>query len=312
MPHFDFERMTALADGPYRVRRRPSSNRSSARSSARFDPHVYRALTQYRDETIDSSRCAPMPNDRGHGAQRGYSAGTPAGADRLRHDEDAAGWKAYDVIVGGVSLVTNYRDEFNEQVQAGGIDGLIDLLADKNAGGSCEVTRHVTGTPPRSFSSSPAQADDCTSGALTFDDASRLVAAQPCGVAGPAVIDLAGLKPADSSALLAMIALSGEASTASEAGVQRMPAPSLRASTASTSCCKIGRSRARLSRLTVARVARRYGTVQALAGVELRHRARRVLRPARPERRRQDDADLDPRGPGARHPGACACWATTS
>ena len=40
-----------------------------------------------------------------------------------------AGWKVYDVIVGGVSLVTNYRDEFNEQVQSGGIDGLIKTLA---------------------------------------------------------------------------------------------------------------------------------------------------------------------------------------
>ena len=44
------------------------------------------------------------------------------------------GWKAYDVIVGGVSLVTNYRDEFNEQIKAGGVDGLIKTLADKNRG----------------------------------------------------------------------------------------------------------------------------------------------------------------------------------
>ena len=34
----------------------------------------------------------------------------------------------YDVIVGGVSLVTNYRDEFNEQVKSGGVDGLIKTL----------------------------------------------------------------------------------------------------------------------------------------------------------------------------------------
>ena len=46
------------------------------------------------------------------------------------------GWKAYDVIVGGVSLVTNYRDEFTQQVQTGGVDGLIKSLAAKNAGGS--------------------------------------------------------------------------------------------------------------------------------------------------------------------------------
>ena len=33
-------------------------------------------------------------------------------------EKKADGWKCYDVIVGGVSLVTNYRDEFNDQVQA--------------------------------------------------------------------------------------------------------------------------------------------------------------------------------------------------
>ena len=43
------------------------------------------------------------------------------------------GWKAYDVIVAGVSLVTNYRDEFTEQVRQGGIDGLIKALAAKNS-----------------------------------------------------------------------------------------------------------------------------------------------------------------------------------
>jgi len=48
----------------------------------------------------------------------------------------ASGWRAYDVIVGGVSLVTNYRDEFNEQIKAGGVDGLIKTLAQKNAGAS--------------------------------------------------------------------------------------------------------------------------------------------------------------------------------
>ena len=44
------------------------------------------------------------------------------------------GWKAYDVIVGGVSLVTNYRDEFNDQIKAGGVDGLIKTLVDRNKG----------------------------------------------------------------------------------------------------------------------------------------------------------------------------------
>ena len=47
-------------------------------------------------------------------------------------EKTSDGWKAYDVIVGGISLVTNYRDEFNAQVQQGGIDALIKTLAAKN------------------------------------------------------------------------------------------------------------------------------------------------------------------------------------
>ena len=33
-----------------------------------------------------------------------------------------------------MSLVTNYRDEFNAQIKNGGIDGLIKTLADRNKG----------------------------------------------------------------------------------------------------------------------------------------------------------------------------------
>ena len=39
---------------------------------------------------------------------------------------------SYDVIVAGVSLVTNYRDTFNQEVRANGVDGLIQMLVNKN------------------------------------------------------------------------------------------------------------------------------------------------------------------------------------
>jgi phospholipid transport system substrate-binding protein len=41
-------------------------------------------------------------------------------------------WKVYDVIVAGVSLVTNYRSTFSESIKNDGIDGLIKLLKVKN------------------------------------------------------------------------------------------------------------------------------------------------------------------------------------
>lgn len=47
--------------------------------------------------------------------------------------KEAGGWKVYDVIVAGVSLVTNYREQFAQEVRAGGIDGLVKSLKKRNA-----------------------------------------------------------------------------------------------------------------------------------------------------------------------------------
>ena len=74
--------------------------------------------------------------DRRHREDRDRPAGPGAGADRLQMRKDGNESKVYDVIVGGVSLVTNYRDEFASQIQSGGIDGLIKSLKAKNAPGA--------------------------------------------------------------------------------------------------------------------------------------------------------------------------------
>ena len=47
-------------------------------------------------------------------------------------EKTGSGWKVYDVMVGGVSLVANYRTEFANTVRASGIDGLIKELQAKN------------------------------------------------------------------------------------------------------------------------------------------------------------------------------------
>ncbi|MGR9088097.1 MAG: MlaC/ttg2D family ABC transporter substrate-binding protein [Gammaproteobacteria bacterium] len=42
-------------------------------------------------------------------------------------------WKVYDIMIGGVSLVTNYRSTFNELIQRkGSLDSVIDDLARRN------------------------------------------------------------------------------------------------------------------------------------------------------------------------------------
>ncbi|RPH63400.1 MAG: ABC transporter substrate-binding protein, partial [Burkholderiales bacterium] len=44
----------------------------------------------------------------------------------------AGGWKIYDVNVLGVWLVETYRTQFAQEVSAGGIEGLIRSLSEKN------------------------------------------------------------------------------------------------------------------------------------------------------------------------------------
>ncbi len=48
---------------------------------------------------------------------------------RMRQNAD--GWYAYDVVIEGVSLVSNYRSTFRTIVKRDGMDGLLDQLAKK-------------------------------------------------------------------------------------------------------------------------------------------------------------------------------------
>ena len=137
-PNFDFDRMTALAMGR---NWREASPDQQKRLTMEFKTLLVRtysgALTQYRDQTIDYKPLRADPNSadvlvRTEVIRQGQP---PVQIDYGMEKKDNA-WKAYDVVVGGVSLVTNYRDEFSEQVRAGGIDGLIKTLATKNGGGA--------------------------------------------------------------------------------------------------------------------------------------------------------------------------------
>jgi phospholipid transport system substrate-binding protein len=42
------------------------------------------------------------------------------------------GWKVYDVVISGVSLVTNYRSTFGNIIRAKGMDNLIEQLVERN------------------------------------------------------------------------------------------------------------------------------------------------------------------------------------
>jgi phospholipid transport system substrate-binding protein len=135
-PHFDFARMTALAMGRNWRAATPEQQKQLTEQFKTLLVRTYSgALTNYRDNTMNYKPLRANAGDtdvivRTEVTRPGQA---PVPID-YSMEKTPEGWKAYDVIVAGVSLVTNYRDEFNDLIKSSGVDGLIKTLADKNKG----------------------------------------------------------------------------------------------------------------------------------------------------------------------------------
>ena len=134
LPHFNFERMTALAMGRNWRKADPAQRKTLVDEFRTLLVHTYSgALSEYKNETIEflPLRAAPGDTDVNVRTQVKRPGTQPISID-YSMEKSAAGWKVYDVVVAGVSLVTNYRDTFNAEIRDGGVDGLIKALAAKN------------------------------------------------------------------------------------------------------------------------------------------------------------------------------------
>lgn len=133
-PHFDFNRMTALAMG---VNWRKATPEQQQRLVEEFRTLLVRtysvALTAYRDQAIEVKPARAQRNDAEAVVR---SEVKQPGADAVTIDysmaKTPAGWKVYDVAIAGASLVATYRESFANEVRTGGIDGLIRSIAAKN------------------------------------------------------------------------------------------------------------------------------------------------------------------------------------
>lgn len=134
LPHFNFQRMTALAMGKEWQK---ANAEQKKRLSEEFKTLLVRtysnALTSYRDQTI---RYKPTKMPGGDADVVVKTEILQPGSKPVQLDysleKQPDGWKVFDVIVAGVSLVTNYRDTFTQEVRANGVDGLIQMLSSKN------------------------------------------------------------------------------------------------------------------------------------------------------------------------------------
>ncbi|HWA38947.1 MAG TPA: ABC transporter substrate-binding protein, partial [Burkholderiales bacterium] len=136
LPHFDAPRATRIAVGAYW---RQASAEQQERLVKEFTTLLVRtysgALTSYSGQKIEFSPLRARPGDAEVTVR---STVRQPGAEPIAIEYDlersGASWKVFDVRVAGISLVATYRSAFAEHARNHGIDGLIAMLAGKNAG----------------------------------------------------------------------------------------------------------------------------------------------------------------------------------
>jgi phospholipid transport system substrate-binding protein len=138
LPHFNFTRMTQLALARDWRQTSPAQQKVLTDEFRILLVRTYsKALTEYKNQTIDFK---PFSLKAGETDVRVRTEIKQSGAGKNIEldyyvEKSGAGWKVYDIEVGGISLVTNYRDSFASEVRNNGIDGLIKSLQAKNKSG---------------------------------------------------------------------------------------------------------------------------------------------------------------------------------
>ncbi len=136
MPHFDFEKMSKLALGKnWRV----ANDEQRVRFIEEFRLLLIRtyatAMLEYTDEEIHflpfrddlSRKRVNVPME----VLQPAGPSIPMALSLYQNKDDA--WKVYDVKIDGISLVTNYRSSFANEIRNGGMEQLINNLAERNA-----------------------------------------------------------------------------------------------------------------------------------------------------------------------------------
>ncbi|MFD2301448.1 ABC transporter substrate-binding protein [Paracidovorax citrulli] len=136
LPHVNFRRMTAAAVGPAW---RQATPQQQTRLQDEFKSLLVRtysgALNQVNDLSIQVKPLRAGADDKDVLVRSEIlGRGDPIQLDyRLEKTPgDGAGWKIYNLNVMGVWLVETYRTQFAQEINAKGIDGLIESLAARN------------------------------------------------------------------------------------------------------------------------------------------------------------------------------------
>ena len=134
LPNFNFDRVCRMVLGKHWNRASKEQQEAFQREFRSLLLRTYAtALSKYRNQTIDYKPLRSQPGDTEVTVKTEIlqPGGQPVAVDYAL-EKTAENWKVYDIVIEGVSLVTNYRSQFSNEIKQSGMDGLIEKLAQKN------------------------------------------------------------------------------------------------------------------------------------------------------------------------------------
>jgi phospholipid transport system substrate-binding protein len=138
LPNFDFDRVCKMVLGK---NWRAASEEQQSSFKKEFRSLLLRTyastLSKYRDQIIEYKpfRAEPDANNVSVKTQIIQQGGQPISVDYSLVKTESS-WKVYDIVIESVSLVTNYRSQFSNEIRQNGLDSLIKKLAEKNKAAS--------------------------------------------------------------------------------------------------------------------------------------------------------------------------------
>jgi phospholipid transport system substrate-binding protein len=134
LPHFDFTTMSKWVLGKNWRTLNPDQQQRFTNEFRTLLVRTYAvSLSEYQDQKLNylPLQAAPGADDVSVRTEVLRGGGPAIPINYSMHLTDN-GWKVYDVVIDGVSLVVNYRTSFATQIRQGGVDKLIDQLVARN------------------------------------------------------------------------------------------------------------------------------------------------------------------------------------
>ena len=136
LPHFDIDYASLLVLGRH-------AREATPEQRVRFAHAFYNSIThRYAEGMLNYTKGSVkvLPADGDLNAKRSVvrtevtlDDGKSLSVDYVFRKTNSGEWKAYDVVIEGISYVTNYRNQVDAEIQKEGIEGLIKRLEAQGA-----------------------------------------------------------------------------------------------------------------------------------------------------------------------------------